>query len=147
MAGHAGGPVRIVEVGARDGLQNIKATVPTSTKLELINRLYNTGLPVVELTSIVSPKAIPQLADCREVLAHPTVRFLLSEGKCRAPVLVPNLRGLDVARKNGVKEVAVFVSASEGFSRANIKCSVEEGLHRANAVTQHAREARLEVRG
>jgi len=147
VSAHHTDRVRIIEVGPRDGLQNIKAVVPATTKIELINRLAKTGLQAIELTSIVSPKAIPQLADCREVLSNARVKSLVSGGRLRAPVLVPNLKGLELAHAHGVREVAVFVSAGEGFSRANINCSVEEGLKRANEVTRRALELGLEVRG
>lgn len=142
--------IRIVEVGPRDGLQNVQTTVPSATKLELIRRLEQTGLQTVELTSVVSPKAIPQLADCRTVLGDEHVQTLLRGQKkqhLRLPVLVPNLKGLDVAIKYGVREVAVFVSATEGFSRANVNCTVREGIERARAVAEKGRSAGLAVRG
>lgn len=139
--------VRIVEVGPRDGLQNIKATVATSTKLELIKRLHQTGLPSIEITSIVSAKAVPQLSDCQTVLSDPNIQSLLNDSRIRAPVLIPNERGLKIALAHGVKEVAVFISASEGFSRANINCSVQQGLERARLVAQNARQNQLSIRG
>ncbi|KAK4949986.1 putative secondary metabolism biosynthetic enzyme [Elasticomyces elasticus] len=140
-------PVRIVEVGPRDGLQNVDNTIPTSVKVDLIHRLLQTGLKTVEVTSIVSPKAIPQLADCRQVLADPKLRSLLPDNSLRLPVLVPNIKSLSVAIDDGVREVAVFVSATEGFSRANIRASVEEGLLRAKDVAERASKAGLAVRG
>lgn len=141
--------VRIVEVGARDGLQNIARTVPTAVKLELIEKLLATGLCTVELTSIVSPKHIPQLADCEQLLAHPNIVKLLSQGPgpLRLPVLVPNRKGFEKAIACGVKEIAVFISASDGFSKANIKCTAEEGLQRSVVVTKAATAAGLAVRG
>lgn len=139
--------VRIVEVGPRDGLQNIRDTVPTSTKLELIHRLQQTGLNTIELTSVVSPKAIPQLADCRDVLGNAVVKQLLSDPRLRLPVLVPNVKGLDIALKHGVKEIAVFISATEGFSKANINCTVEQGIERARQVAALALKAGISVRG
>ncbi|KAL2004685.1 hypothetical protein VTN00DRAFT_3213 [Thermoascus crustaceus] len=142
--------VRIVEVGPRDGLQNVQRTVPAATKLELIHRLEQTGLQAIELTSVVSPKAVPQLADCRTVLGDEYVQTLLQgqkKGHLRLPVLVPNLKGLDIAIEYGVREVAVFVSATEGFSRANINCSVREGIERARAVAEKGRRAGVAVRG
>ncbi|EXJ71024.1 hydroxymethylglutaryl-CoA lyase [Cladophialophora psammophila CBS 110553] len=147
---HVGGrrrDVRIVEVGPRDGLQNIKTTIPTATKLELIARLRDTGLETIEITSVVSPRAIPQLADCRQVLANQTIKTLLPDDNLRLPVLIPNLKGLQIAMENSVREVAVFVSASEGFSRANINATVDEGLARARQVAQKATAAGLAVRG
>ncbi|KAJ5167775.1 aldolase [Penicillium canariense] len=141
--------VRIVEVGPRDGLQNICDQVPTSTKVELIRRLRETGLRTIELTSVVSPRAIPQLADCREVMDHALVKTLLQNetGGLRFPVLVPNVKGLDIAMKCGVKEIAVFISATEGFSKANINCSVEDGIARASDVAGLATKAGVAVRG
>lgn len=139
--------VRIVEVGPRDGLQNIRNTVPTSTKLELIRRLQQTGLNTIELTSVVSPRAIPQLADCRDVLGNAGVKQRLSDPRLRLPVLVPNVKGLDIALKHGVKEIAVFISATEGFSKANINCTVEQGIERARQVTALALKAGISVRG
>lgn len=140
--------VRVVEVGPRDGLQNVKTSVPTEVKLELISRLRDTGLQSIEVTSVVSPKAIPQLADCRQVLASPTVKRLRREGaNLRLPVLVPNKKGLQIALDYKVTEVAVFVSATDGFSRANLNCSVEEGLKRAREVASDATAVGIPVRG
>ena len=139
--------VRIVEVGPRDGLQNVSTVIPTPTKLALIERLYETGLQTIEITSIVTPRAIPQLADCRDVLKDSRVRTLIQGPNTHSPVLIPNLKGLTIAKQHTVKEVAVFVSASEGFSRANIKCSVQEGLDRAEAVAVAARKDGMLVRG
>lgn len=141
------GAVRIVEVGPRDGLQNIKDPVATSVKLELIRRLRESGLSTIELTSIVSPRAVPQLADCREVLRDQTIKQLQQHDGLRFPVLVPNPKGLDIALEYGVKEVAVFVSATEGFSKANINCSVGEGIERASRVAEKAIRNGVAVRG
>lgn len=139
--------VRIVEVGPRDGLQNIRDAIPTATKLELIRRLQETGLRTIELTSVVSPRAIPQLADCREVLRSPAVTRLLSSSGLRLPVLVPNVKGLEIAVQHGVKEIAVFLSATEGFSKANINCTVEQGIERARQVASLALKSGVSVRG
>ncbi|RLL96995.1 hypothetical protein CFD26_104220 [Aspergillus turcosus] len=139
--------VRIVEVGPRDGLQNISTPIPTATKLELIHRLVKAGLQTIELTSVVSPRRIPQLADCRDLLQHSSVQDLAKDPKLRLPVLVPNLKGLEIARSSGVKEIAVFISATEGFSRANINCTVEEGIQRAKEVALQAIGSGLAVRG
>lgn len=139
--------VRIVEVGPRDGLQNIQKPIPTQAKLELIRRLIDTGLRTVELTSVVSPKAIPQLADCRQVLQDADVKRLLDKKNIRLPVLVPNLKGLNIAIQQGVREIAVFVSATEGFSRANINCTVDEGIKRAKQVASKAVSVGVAVRG
>src|SRR5947209_1867210 len=139
--------VRIVEVGPRDGLQNIKSPVPTATKLELIDQLHATGLTTIEITSVVSPKAIPQLADCRQVLGKDRIKTLMNDSKLRLPVLIPNMKGLEIALAIGIREVAVFVSATEGFSKANINATVDEGLNRARQVASKAKAAGLSVRG
>jgi hydroxymethylglutaryl-CoA lyase len=139
--------VRIIEVGPRDGLQNIAKAIPTAIKVELIERLRTTGLRSIEATSAVSPKAIPQLADNQTLLSNSSVQKLISEPSTRVPVLVPNVRGLELAIKHGVKEVAIFVSATEGFSKANTNCTVEEGLRRASEVAALAIKSGLQVRG
>jgi hydroxymethylglutaryl-CoA lyase len=139
--------VRIVEVGPRDGLQNIRDSIPTATKLELIRRLEDTGLNTIELTSVVSPRSIPQLADCRDVLGNSVVKQLVSKPHLGLPVLVPNVKGLGIAIQHGVKEIAVFVSATEGFSKANINCTVEQGIGRARNVASLALKSNIVVRG
>ena len=138
--------VRIVEVGPRDGLQNIKDPIPTETKIELISRLRKTGLTSIELTSLVSPKAVPQLSDSQQLLVDRRIQNLIEDDTSRHPVLVPNMRGLQVAIDQGLREIAVFVSASEAFSRANINCSVSEGLARARKVAGRAIEAGMRDR-
>jgi hydroxymethylglutaryl-CoA lyase len=139
--------VQIVEVGPRDGLQNIADAVPTAVKIELIERLRAAGLRQIELTSAVSPKAVPQLADNQKLLSSRGVQALIAQPAIRTPVLVPNVRGLELAMKHGVKEVAVFVSATEGFSKANTNCTVEEGLRRTGEVTGLAMKSGVNVRG
>ena len=139
--------VRIVEVGPRDGLQNVKAKIPTTTKLALIHKLRAAGMQNIEITSVVSPRAVPQLADCKDVLADSRIQGLMTDSTLRTPVLIPNLKGLDIAIRHNVKEVAVFVSAAEGFSQANIRCSVQEGLDRAREVAEKARSHGIAVRG
>ncbi|KAI6685427.1 hypothetical protein NL676_031340 [Syzygium grande] len=134
--------VKIVEVGPRDGLQNEKNTVPTAIKVELIRRLVSCGLPVVEATSFVSPKWVPQLVDAKDVME--AVRDLED---ARLPVLTPNMKGFQAAVAAGAKEVAVFASASESFSKSNINCSIEESLARYRAVTQAAKALSIPVRG
>ena len=111
--------MKIVEVSPRDGLQNEKQFVPTATKINLIDKLSACGLSVVEATSFVSPKAVPQMADCGEVLTGITRREGVSY-----PVLCPNTKGMELALKYGVKEIAVFGAASEAFTQKNIKCSI-----------------------
>jgi hydroxymethylglutaryl-CoA lyase len=135
-------PVRIVEVGPRDGLQNEKQNVPTATKLELIERLATAGLRDIEVTSFVSPKWVPQMADHAEVMRglrrHPGVNY---------PVLTPNLKGFEAAVAAGATEVAVFASASEGFSQKNINCSIDESLDRFAPVVDSAKRLGVKVRG
>ena len=139
--------IRIVEVGPRDGLQNISDAIPTSTKLELIRRLHQTGLNTIELTSVVSPKAIPQLADCREVLGNADINALLDDPQLRLPVLVPNEKGLEIARQHDVREIALFISATEGFSKANINCTVAQGIERNIKLAALAKASGIAVRG
>jgi hydroxymethylglutaryl-CoA lyase len=138
----AGDRVRIVEVGPRDGLQNEPNPIPTATKIALIERLAATGLPVVEATSFVSPKWVPQLADAAEVYAgiakRPGVDY---------PVLVPNVQGYERARACGVASIAVFTAASEAFNRRNINASIDESLVRIRDVTERARADGVPVRG
>ena len=134
--------VRIVEVGARDGLQNEKAIVPAATKIELIDRLSATGLRTIEATSFVSPKWVPQLADAAEVFAGITRRPGVAY-----PVLVPNLQGYERAREAGAEEVAVFTAASEAFSLKNTNASIEESIERFRPVLERAHADRVRVRG
>jgi len=134
--------VRLVEVGARDGLQNEKQLVATATKIELVDRLTACGHASIEATSFVSPKWIPQLADAAEVY-----RGITRRAGVRYPVLVPNLQGLERAIEAGVEEVAVFTAASEAFNRRNINASIDESLARFQAVFERARDARIAVRG
>ena len=126
----------------RDGLQNEKVEVPTPIKIELVDRLARTGLKVVEATSFVSPKAIPQLADGADVLAG-----ISPVDGVSYPVLVPNSKGMESAIKAGVKEIAVFGAASEAFTQRNIKCSIEESLARFEVVMDMARDHDIKVRG
>ena len=134
--------VRIVEVGARDGLQNEKTIVPTAVKIELIDRLSDTGLRTIEATSFVSPKWVPQLADAAEVFA--AIRKKPGVGY---PVLVPNLQGYDRAREAGAQEIAVFTAASEAFNRKNINASIDESIERFTPVIERARADDVKVRG
>lgn len=134
--------VKIVEVGPRDGLQNEKEIVPTSVKVQLIQRLVAAGLPVVEATSFVSPKWVPQLADAKDVMT--AVRNL---ERSRLPVLVPNLKGFKAAIDAGAKEVAIFAAASESFAKANTNCTIEESINRFREVCDAAKEQNIPVRG
>jgi hydroxymethylglutaryl-CoA lyase len=134
--------VRIVEVSPRDGLQAEARIVPTATKIALVERLADAGLSTVEVTSFVSPRRIPQLADAAEVL-----RGIRRRPGVAYPVLVPNLRGLDEALAAGAREIAVFGSASETFSQRNIHCTIAESLKRFEPVVERARVERVRVRG
>ncbi|MGN6518317.1 MAG: hydroxymethylglutaryl-CoA lyase [Dokdonella sp.] len=136
------GAVRIVEVGARDGLQNEKAIVPAATKIELIDRLSATGLRTIEATSFVSPKWVPQLADAAEVFTGITRRDGVAY-----PVLVPNLQGYERAREVGAREVAIFTAASEAFNRKNINASIDESIERFMPVLERAAADGVRVRG
>ncbi|XP_034694644.1 hydroxymethylglutaryl-CoA lyase, mitochondrial-like isoform X3 [Vitis riparia] len=136
------GFVKIVEVGPRDGLQNEKDIVPTVVKVELIKMLVSSGLPIVEATSFVSPKWVPQLADAKDVME--AIRTV--EGGT-FPVLTPNLKGFEAAVAAGAKEVAIFASASESFSKSNINCSIEDSLTRYRDVALAARKLSIPVRG
>lgn len=139
--------VTIVEVGPRDGLQNISEYLPAETKVEFIRRLHQTGLNTVELTSIVSPRAVPQLRDYSQVLKKFADAGLLREERGCYPVLVPNLKGLELAKSYGVKHIAVFVSATEGFSKANTNRTVAQGIEISTHVARTAIESDIAVRG
>ncbi|XP_030926801.1 hydroxymethylglutaryl-CoA lyase, mitochondrial-like [Quercus lobata] len=136
------GFVKIVEVGPRDGLQNENNIVPTAVKVELIKMLVSSGLPVVEATSFVSPKWVPQLADAKDVM-----EAIRNVEAARFPVLTPNLKGFEAAVAAGAKEVAIFASASEAFSKSNINCSIKDSLTRYSDVTLAARKVSIPVRG
>lgn len=132
----------IFEVGPRDGLQNQARNIPTAAKIRLVDALSASGLGTIEVTSFVSPKRVPQMADAAEVMA----------GITRAPgviyaALTPNLQGLHAALAAGADAVAIFASASEGFSQRNINCSIAESLERFAAVAVAARKAGVPVRG
>ncbi|MFH6786866.1 MULTISPECIES: hydroxymethylglutaryl-CoA lyase [Methylobacterium] len=134
--------VRIVEVGPRDGLQNEPVTVPTAVKLGLVERLLAAGLTAIEVGSFVSARWVPQMADTAALMAR-----LPPNPAGRYAVLVPNLKGFEAARAAGAGEVAVFASASEAFSRANINCSIAGSLERFAPVAQAARTAGIPLRG
>jgi hydroxymethylglutaryl-CoA lyase len=134
--------VKIVEVGPRDGLQNEKQLIDTTTKVELINRLSETGLSVIEATSFVSPKWVPQMGDNADVMSQierkPNISY---------PVLTPNMRGFEGALAAGAKEVAIFGAASESFSQKNINCSIAESLQRFEPIMSAAKANNIRVRG
>jgi hydroxymethylglutaryl-CoA lyase len=134
--------VRVVEVGPRDGLQNEKSTISTALKIAFIEALADAGLAVIEATSFVSPKSIPQLADADEVLHGIRKRVGV-----RYPVLVPNERGMERALAAGAREVAVFTAASESFTRHNINATIAESIERFTPVVARAKAERIRVRG
>ncbi|KAF9923217.1 hypothetical protein BGZ65_009030 [Modicella reniformis] len=134
--------VKIVEVGPRDGLQNEKSVIPTETKIEFINRLSETGLSVVEATSFVSPKWVPQMGDAKKVITS-----IKKKDSVSYPCLTPNLKGLEAAIESGVKEVAVFLAASESFSKKNVNCTIEESFERTLPLISKAKEHGILVRG
>ncbi len=134
--------IHVVEVGPRDGLQNEATPVPTADKIAFVNALSGAGLPTVEVTSFVNPAAVPQLADANDVLAgidrKPGVRYL---------VLVPNERGLDRSIQAGADSIAVFAAATEGFSRANLRASLDDAFIRFESVARRATDLGIYVRG
>ncbi|MBL8561763.1 MAG: hydroxymethylglutaryl-CoA lyase [Gemmobacter sp.] len=134
--------VDIFEMGPRDGLQNEKRLIPAAEKIALVNLLSSIGFRRIEVTSFVSPKWVPQMADAAEVLA----------GIARAPglryaALTPNLKGYEAARAARADEVAIFASASEGFSQANLNCSISQSLERFAPVAEAARADGMPLRG
>lgn len=134
--------VRLVEVGARDGLQNEANPVSTAIKLELIDRLGDAGLSYLEAASFVSPKWVPQMGDAREVMTGIQRRSGITYA-----ALTPNLKGLESALECGVQEVAVFGAASESFTQKNINCSIAESLERFAPVIELAKKSNIPVRG
>jgi hydroxymethylglutaryl-CoA lyase len=134
--------VKLVDVGPRDGLQNEKQPVPAAVKIELVHRLQDAGLGEIEVTSFVSPKWVPQMADNAEVMAgirrKPGVRY---------SVLVPNMKGLEAALDSRPDEIVVFGAASEAFSQKNINCSIAESIERFAPVVEAARAKGIHVRG
>src|SRR5438876_3528797 len=134
--------VRVVEVGPRDGLQNEKVLIPTEQKIQFINMLAEAGLPVVEATSFVSPRAIPQLSDASAVMAGLSRRSSTSY-----PVLVPNLKGMERALAAGVRAIAVFTAASESFTRHNINATIAESLANFRPVIALAQQEKVTIRG
>jgi hydroxymethylglutaryl-CoA lyase len=134
--------VKLVDVGPRDGLQNEKQPVPAAVKVELVHRLQAAGLTEIEVTSFVSPKWVPQMADNAQVMAgiqrKPGVRY---------SVLTPNLQGFEAALASQPDEIVVFGAASEAFSQKNINCSIAESIERFRLVVKSARDAGIAVRG
>ena len=134
--------VRIFEMSPRDGLQNEARLIPTAQKIELVDRLSECGFDRIEVTSFVSPKWVPQMADAAEVMAG--IRRKPGIGYA---VLTPNLKGYEGARAAKADEVAIFASASEGFSRKNINCAIAESLQRFEPVVAAAKADGMPVRG
>ena len=138
--------VKLVEVGPRDGLQNEKQTVPAETKIELVHRLQDAGLREIEVTSFVSPKWVPQMADNAQVMAG-----IRRRSGVRYSVLTPNLQGFEasvaVDRAFWPDEIVVFGAASEAFSQRNINCSIAESVERFRPVVEAARAHGIYVRG
>lgn len=134
--------IKIVEVGPRDGLQNEKAIVSTSIKLQFIEKLIAAGLKTIEATSFVSPKWVPQMADHLEI-----VKNLPKKTHVRFPVLIPNQQGFDNALAYHVQDIAVIAAASETFSQKNINCSIKESLQKFIPIIQQAKAQHIRVRG
>ena len=134
--------VKLVDVGPRDGLQNEKQPVPASVKIELVHRLQDAGLTEIEVTSFVSPKWVPQMADNANVMAG-----IQRKAGVRYSVLTPNLQGFEAALLSKPDEIVVFGAASEAFSQKNINCSIAESIDRFAPVVAAARAAGVYVRG
>ena len=134
--------VKLIDVGPRDGLQNEKQPVPAAIKIELVQRLQAAGLKEIEVTSFVSPKWVPQMADNAQVMSG----IARSEG-VRYSVLTPNMKGFESALLSKPDEVVVFGAASEAFSQKNINCSIAESIERFAPVVKAARDAGIAVRG
>ncbi|WP_153771348.1 hydroxymethylglutaryl-CoA lyase [Labrenzia sp. CE80] len=134
--------VTVFEMGPRDGLQNEAVFVPTEDKIRLVDMLSDCGFRKIEVTSFVSPKWVPQMADAKEVLEgiyrHPSIFYT---------ALTPNVKGYNAAKKASADEIAIFGSASEGFSKKNINCSVAESIERFKPLVEKAHEDSMPVRG
>lgn len=137
---------KIIEVGARDGLQNETKNVPTAIKLQFISKLADSGLSVIEATSFVSAKWVPQMAD-HQILLKTLLAQTPSNSSISYPVLTPNETGFDNAVAAGAKVVAVFAAASEQFSKKNINCSIKESINRFTPVISKAKTLGIKVRG
>jgi hydroxymethylglutaryl-CoA lyase len=134
--------VKIVEVGPRDGLQNESVTVPAEIKVQLVEKLADAGLPVIEVGAFVSPKWVPQMATSADVFQQISKRRGVSY-----PMLVPTLKGLELAHAAGVQEIALFAATTETFSQKNTNCSIAESIDRFNAVIDAALALDMKVRG
>ena len=138
----SGNFVEIFEVGPRDGLQNEARNIPAAEKIALVDKLSEAGFRHIEVTSFVSPKAVPQMADAAEVMAG-----IQKVGDVAYSALTPNMKGYEAAIAAGVDEIAIFASASEGFSQKNINCSIAESYERFAPIIKAARHADIPVRG
>ncbi len=134
--------VKLVDVGPRDGLQNEKQHVPASVKIQLVHMLQDAGLTEIEVTSFVSPKWVPQMADNAQVMAG-----LQRKPGVRYSVLIPNMQGFEAALASQPDEIVVFAAASEAFSQRNINCSIAQSIERFAPVVAAARAAGITVRG
>ena len=134
--------VTVCEMGARDGLQNEHAVIRTEDKVRFIDLLSDSGLPLIEATSFVSPKAIPQLADAADVFTQ-----IRKRAGVRYPVLTPNVKGLERAKAAGADSIAVFTAASEAFTKRNINMTIDESLDTFRDVLRNAKENNMWVRG
>ena len=134
--------VQLIDVGPRDGLQNEKSPVPADVKIELVHRLQTAGLHEIEVTSYVSPKWVPQMAD-----NHQVMQGVKRKSGVRYSVLTPNLKGFEAALLDKPDEIVVFGSASEAFSQKNINCSIAESIERFAPVVEAALAAGIAVRG
>ena len=139
--------VKLVEVGPRDGLQNESAPVSTADKINLIHGLIDAGVSYIEAGSFVNPRSVPQMADSDQVFAGLRPSPALNSTALTLAALTPNLKGFERAMQAGVTEVAVFASASEGFSAKNINCTIAESLTRFEPLMQAARDNNVAVRG
>ena len=134
--------VNIVDVGPRDGLQNEKSPVPAGVKIELVHRLQSAGVKEIEVTSFVSPKWVPQMADALDVMAG-----IERQAGVRYSVLTPNMKGFEAALASKPDEIVVFAAASEAFSQRNINCSIAESIERFAPVVAAAKAAGIHTRG
>lgn len=137
--------IKIVEVGARDGLQNEKKIIPMEDKYNFISALIDAGLKTIEVTSFVKAPAIPQMADSAELFTK--VKNELYNKGVSFPCLVPNFKGYETAKSLGVKEIAIFTATSDSFAKKNINASVDESFERMKEVTQAAKQDGIQVRG
>lgn len=137
--------VKIVEVGPRDGLQNEKINIPTEVKLNYILKLLESGITSLEVTSFVSPKAIPQMADAKELFTLLSTKIDINNYEL--PCLVPNMQGYESARDLGVKQIALFSATSDEFTKKNINATVDESFKRMEEVAKAARQDGIKIRG